>query len=200
MNKPTAFTLIELLIVVAIIGVLAAIAVPNFINAQIRAKCSRAFSEERSIESAYMTYFMDNNAWPPHFDGPAQHRFLTTPISYLTTSVADVFAQNEPAKKDPLWQNTWGQYHAEPSMCWNKLLYGYENGVKNDPDYFANNSNASFFLLSFGPDADLDSPRPAAGRYDSSNGVVSNGDILRPIQGQLREGYPYTELIDVTHR
>ena len=47
-----AFTLIELLIVVAIIAILAAIAVPNFLEAQIRAKVSRVLSDQRSLATA----------------------------------------------------------------------------------------------------------------------------------------------------
>ncbi len=62
------FTLIELLIVVAIIGILAAIAVPNFLNAQIRAKVARAYADEKSIGTALEAYRLDQNAYP---DGTA---------------------------------------------------------------------------------------------------------------------------------
>ncbi len=85
--KKEAFTLIELLIVVAIIGILAAIAVPNFLNAQTRAKLARVKSDLRSAEMALEAYRVDNNAYPFPFTRPPNRLInvceLTTPISYL---------------------------------------------------------------------------------------------------------------------
>jgi len=87
--KTQAFTLIELLIVVAIIGILAAIAVPNFLNAQTRASLAKVKSDLRAVEQALEMYNIDNNAYPyPHTRPP--NRLinvweLTTPVAYISS-------------------------------------------------------------------------------------------------------------------
>ncbi len=121
MKRLQGFTLIELLIVVAIIGILAAIAVPNFLNAQVRAKVARAESEIRSLKNALESFFIDNNQYPPmnsdrtlvnrqyrNIDGEtaminvahimigtnqrtARRLYLTTPVAYITSVPFDPF-------------------------------------------------------------------------------------------------------------
>jgi type IV pilus assembly protein PilA len=61
-NRPTrsgGFTLIELMIVVAIIGILAAIAIPNFLMFQLRSKTSEAKSNLAAIRTAQEGYFSE---------------------------------------------------------------------------------------------------------------------------------------------
>ena len=111
--RKTAFTLIELLIVVAIIAILAAIAVPNFLEAQTRAKVSRAKSDMRSVATALEAYRLDNNDYPrfslepqpfslPGGPGPnpgggdgcipaVRVGGLTSPVAYITSIPNDPF-------------------------------------------------------------------------------------------------------------
>src|SRR3990172_1409221 len=56
LKRIKGFTLIELLIVIAIILILIAIALPNFLEAQIRARVTKAYGEMRSLSTALFDY------------------------------------------------------------------------------------------------------------------------------------------------
>ncbi len=58
------FTLIELMVVIAIILILALIAVPAYRNMQIRAKKARAQEDMRNIATALEAYYVDWNTYP----------------------------------------------------------------------------------------------------------------------------------------
>ncbi len=69
MNKvQQGFTLIELMIVVAIIGILAAIAIPAYQDFTIRAQVSEGMSLASSIKTSASEYYQDRGSWPADND------------------------------------------------------------------------------------------------------------------------------------
>ncbi len=185
-----AFTLIELLIVVAIIGILAAIAVPNFLNAQIRAKVAKTEAEMKTFVTANEMYRLDHNDYIPHNHTPWQNKFLTTPISYVATPPKDIF-QSEGNPFDTPSQRAWnlsfGEYHLERIFYPDGTLWLDPNlRVPNNPadvQRAFQSKPLSYELWSIGPNRRLDHNISGSGitgfiYYMPSNGIDSVGDIV----------------------
>jgi len=71
MKSEKGFTLIELMIVVAIIGILAAIAIPNFLSYQKKAKTSEAKTNLGAIRTSEESYRAENDVYLSCADSPA---------------------------------------------------------------------------------------------------------------------------------
>jgi len=68
-SRPRGFTLIEVLVVVVILGILAAIIVPNIMDKPALAKITKAKADIRAIESAMNMYKLDKHAYPTTDEG-----------------------------------------------------------------------------------------------------------------------------------
>lgn len=198
-----AFTLIELLIVVAIIGILAAIAIPNFLQAQIRAKVATAQADLRTLAQAMEQYRIDNNiyAYPtsrgaglslslprseeikmianrtsPFLYGMFAEE-LTTPVDYISSLPEDYFKLAGFGVTGP------SQLKFPPGHPWRRYNMGSRDSgalwlFTNDirPEW----RNKEWVAASLGPDRqeDIFSPWTLV-EYDPTNGTMSRGDISR---------------------
>jgi prepilin-type N-terminal cleavage/methylation domain-containing protein len=182
------FTLIELLIVVAIIGILAAIAVPNFLNAQTRAKVARVMGDHQTIGSALEMYILDHNDFPwPIGNGQGHSGYsvyveylheLTTPVAYIAkVAYTDVF---KPQRENTQW------YPEDTVFSYQYVSYnGSWARLSNVSAQMNGNYFKGYCVSSYGPDRGASGVEwyPIGGSpgsiYDPTNGLVSPGDIGR---------------------
>jgi prepilin-type N-terminal cleavage/methylation domain-containing protein len=197
-----AFTLIELLIVVAIIAILAAIAVPNFLEAQTRSKVSRVKADLRTYATALEAYKVDTNKYPYNHTfavGGGTSRVdlnvLSTPVAYIASNqIQDPFNPDKLSNGTPVSFPP-GFLYVNYSLTGSGAPPTIENVMDEYEVNMRPYATDGWGLLSWGPDrlqnsADryyLEMKRnqgndqaTAMGRlYDPTNGTVSSGDLLR---------------------
>jgi len=188
MKRQRAFTLIELLVVIAIILILIAIALPNFLDSQMRAKYVRAVSDMRSLAIAAETYQTDWRAYPPYGrvspEGVIQYpatvnsfydkmcfigSAITSPVPYIHQVPVDLFAE--------LLEG--------PEVLGQLEYLNLDQHVGNFPDppppYAPNLIPAwgHWRMVAAGPDGDRGQDIKENRVYAPTNGVRSDGDIVR---------------------
>ena len=153
------FTLIELLIVVAIIGILAAIAIPNLLTAMQRSKQKRTMADIRTIATAWEARATDVN----RYNAAGTITIPTGAVSAadLTTYLTPTYVKNLPAK------DGWGTPYAFAA----------------DQVFAASTAAQVYMIISYGKDGQPSSYNGGATTAFDCDIVYSNGSFVQYPEG-----------------
>lgn len=199
-RRHQGFTLIELLIVIAIILILISIALPNFLEAQIRAKVARAQGDVRSLGQAQESYFLDRKVYTNDCGGSNPGCIqLTTPIRYIGSMPIDPFGAHK-------YGGGWNYHYEEVQKAfypmgtgtWGTVAYMKANKIY--PNTQEPPIRDAFIIYSAGPTWNQLEPGGPTGtfpqpqdecnwtKYSPTNGTRSYGGIMR-VGGSLPPAY-----------
>jgi type II secretory pathway pseudopilin PulG len=186
MRRRTAFTFVELVLVMCTVAILMAIAVPNFLEARTRSAVSRSVNELGLLKMAVDAYRLEHKVYPlnaePGVDDGWDLRALTTPVAYLSRLPMDIFTHRdirgthtlEPVRPVPYRYYNAVQLNKEGLVCGDEVdvrFDGYVAGVLwgYGPTH----------LTPDDPDETLFGPEGAERMrfYDPTNGTRTPGDI-----------------------
>lgn len=159
MNKK-GFTLIELLIVVAIIGIIVAIAIPNLLAAVQRGRQKRTMADIKTVATTWETYYVDYSYYMPA-GGCLINDGITLPsaavnLSAMVTELQPTYITKLPANDG-----------------WNRAMYFYTDGATPAQAYK---------IESFGKEGTSDSYCGITTSFDNDI-VLSNGQFLEWPEG-----------------
>jgi prepilin-type N-terminal cleavage/methylation domain-containing protein len=168
MRGDRGFSLIELLIVVAIISLLVSIALPNYMESLVRAKVARTQADMAHVSRLVIAYETDSGEYlEDSVDDPmAVLNVLTTPLSYAQDLPIDICR----AEGDPDYGKSYFYATRDGSFTDTVKTAGWMHGQRD----------FKFALASYGPDGVFAHGAVAdVAPYDCTNGTISAGNIWR---------------------